>query len=98
MNINEKNENIAMQNEEVEWFIREYNKLNNNYLDTKKDLRNIENLLLTKMKDKEDKKEENEQEKPKEEQNNNKEEKEEEKDKDKSENENSFLENMFQME
>jgi hypothetical protein len=98
MNINEKNENIAMQNEEVEWFIREYNKLNNQYLDTKKDLRNIENLLLTKMKDKEDKKEENEQEKPKEEQNNNKEEKEEEKDKDKSENENSFLENMFQME
>ena len=98
MNINEKNENIAMQNEEVEWFIREYNKLNNNYLDTKKDLRNIENLLLTKMKDKEDKKEENEQEKPKEEQNDNKEEKEEDKDKDKSENENSFLENMFQME
>ena len=100
MNINEKNENIAMQNEEVEWFIREYNKLNNQYLDTKKDLRNIENLLLTKMKDKEDKKEENEQEKPKEEQNDNKEkeEKEEDKDKDKSENENSFLENMFQME
>ena len=43
MNINEKNENILMQNEEVEWFIREYNKLNNNYLDTKADLRNIEN-------------------------------------------------------
>ena len=58
MNINEKIENIMMQNEEIEWFIREYNKLNMNYLDTKKDLSNIENLLLTKMKEKEKKKDE----------------------------------------
>ena len=36
MNIQEKNENIAMQNEEVEWFLREYQKLNSLYLDTKK--------------------------------------------------------------
>ena len=88
MNIQERNENIAMQNEEVEWFLREYQKLNSLYLDTKKDLRNIENALLTKMKDKENKKDENE--KKSSEIN--------EKDKDKSDNENSFLEDMFQME
>ena len=93
MNIQEKNENIAMQNEEVEWFLREYQKLNSLYLDTKKDLRNIENALLTKMKDKESKKDENESgplKKKSSEIN--------EKDKDKSDNENSFLEDMFQME
>ena len=93
MNIQEKNENIAMQNEEVEWFLREYQKLNSLYLDTKKDLRNIENALLTKMKDKENKKDENESgplKKKSSEIN--------EKDKDKSDNENSFLEDMFQME
>ena len=100
MNINEKNENIRMQNEEIEWFIREYNKLNNNYLDTKKDLRNIENLLLTKMKGKENKKERNELEKNKEEKsdkNDNKNEKDDEKDNEKSESEKSFLENIFQI-
>ena len=93
MNTQEKNENIAMQNEEVEWFLREYQKLNSLYLDTKKDLRNIENALLTKMKDKENKKDENESgplKKKSSEIN--------EKDKDKSDNENSFLEDMFQME
>ena len=93
MNIQEKNENITMQNEEVEWFLREYQKLNSLYLDTKKDLRNIENALLTKMKDKENKKDENESgplKKKSSEIN--------EKDKDKSDNENSFLEDMFQME
>ena len=100
MNINEKNENIVMQNEEVEWFIREYNKLNNNYLDTKKDLQNIENLLLTKMKDKENKNDENKSEQSKKEQNAKNEEKKEEKneDKDKGDNERSFLEDMFQIE
>ena len=93
MNIQEKNENITMQNEEVEWFLREYQKLNSLYLDTKKDLRNIENALLTKMKDKENKKDENESgplKKKSSEIN--------EKDKDKSDNEKSFLEDMFQME
>ena len=95
MNIQEKNENIAMQNEEVEWFLREYQKLNSLYLDTKKDLRNIENALLTKMKDKENKKDENESGplKKKSSEINEKD-----KDKDKSDNENSFLEDMFQME
>ena len=100
MNINEKNENIRMQNEEIEWFIREYNKLNNNYLDTKKDLRNIENLLLTKMKGKENNKERNELEKNKEEKsdkNDNKNEKDDEKDNEQSESEKSFLENIFQI-
>ena len=97
MNIQEKNENIVMQNEEVEWFIREYKKLNTTYLDTKKDLRNIENALLTKMKDKENKKEENESELPKKKNSENKE-KDKDNQKEKSDNENSFLEDMFQME
>ena len=97
MNIQEKNENIVMQNEEVEWFIREYKKLNITYLDTKKDLRNIENALLTKMKDKENKKEANESELPKKKNSENKE-KDKDNQKEKSDNENSFLEDMFQME
>ena len=97
MNIQEKNENIVMQNEEVEWFIREYKKLNTTYLDTKKDLRNIENALLTKMKDKENKKEANESELPKKKNSENKE-KDKDNQKEKSDNENSFLEHMFQME
>ena len=97
MNIQEKNENIVMQNEEVEWFIREYKKLNITYLDTKKDLRNIENALLTKMKDKENKKEANESELPKKKNSENKE-KDQDNQKEKSDNENSFLEDMFQME
>ena len=96
MIINEKNENIVMQNEEVEWFIREYNKLNNNYLDTKKDLRNIENQLLTKMKEKENKKEGDEKEISK--NVNNLNENENENEKEKSDSEKSFLEGMFKME
>ena len=96
MIINEKNENIVMQNEEVEWFIREYNKLNNNYLDTKKDLRNIENQLLTKMKEKENKKEGDEKEISKNVNNSN--ENENENEKEKSDSEKSFLEGMFKME
>jgi len=90
MNMNEKNENLRMQNEEIEWFIREYNKLNNTYLDTKKDLRNIENVLLTKMKEKEKKKEKNKSE-------NDENDGDDEKDNEKSESEKSFLENMFQI-
>ena len=92
MNMNEKNENIRMQNEEIEWFIREYNKLNNTYLDTKKDLRHIENVLLTKMKEKEKKKEKNKSEK-----NDGENDGDDEKDNEKSESEKSFLENMFQI-
>ena len=100
MNINEKNENILMQNEEVEWFIREYNKLNNNYLDTKADLRNIENLL-TKLKEKEKandiKKEGNKQENSKNGENLENKEGGKDKDNEKSEEEKSFLEDMFKM-
>ena len=100
MNINEKNENILMQNEEVEWLIREYNKLNNNYLDTKADLRNIENLL-TKLKEKEKandiKKEGNKQENSKNGENLENKEGGKDKDNEKSEEEKSFLEDMFKM-
>ena len=84
MNINERNENILMQNEEIEWFIREYNKLNNNYINIKKDFHNIENSLLNKLKNQEQIKEENKE--------NNKEE-----NNDKNESEKSFLENMFEI-
>ena len=86
MNMNERNENILMQNEEIEWFVREYGKLNNNYLNIKRDLNNIENSLLNKMKKQEGnitKDEKN---------SNNKEEED-----DQNESENSFLENMFQI-
>ena len=86
MNMNERNENILMQNEEIEWFVREYGKLNNNYLNIKRDLNNIENSLLNKMKKQEGnikKKKKN---------SNNKEEED-----DNNESENSFLENMFQI-
>ena len=86
MNMNERNENILMQNEEIEWFVREYGKLNNNYLNIKRDLSNIENSLLNKMKKQEGnitKDEKN---------SNNKEEED-----DNNESENSFLENMFQI-
>ena len=86
MNMNERNENILMQNEEIEWFVREYGKLNNNYLNIKRDLNNIENSLLNKMKKQEGnitKDEKN---------SNNKEEED-----DNNESENSFLENMFQI-
>ena len=86
MNMNERNENILMQNEEIEWFVREYGKLNNNYLNIKRDLNNIENSLLKKMKKQEGnitKDEKN---------SNNKEEED-----DNNESENSFLENMFQI-
>ena len=95
MNINEKIENIMMQNEEIEWFIREYNKLNMNYLDTKKDLSNIENLLLTKMKEKEKKKENKKEEETK--KTDSKEDEKTEDKEDKNDSENSFLEDMFQM-
>ena len=95
MNINEKIENIMMQNEEIEWFIREYNKLNMNYLDTKKDLSNIENLLLTKMKEKEKKKENKKEEETK--KTDSKEYEKTEDKEDKNDSENSFLEDMFQM-
>ena len=84
MNMNERNENILMQNEEIEWFIREYNKLNNNYINIKKDFHNIENSLLNKLKNQEQIKEENKE--------NNKEE-----NNDKNESEKSFLENMFEI-
>ena len=86
MNMNERNENILMQNEEIEWYVREYGKLNNNYLNIKRDLNNIENSLLNKMKKQEGnitKDEKN---------SNNKEEED-----DNNESENSFLENMFQI-
>ena len=86
MNMNERNENILMQNEEIEWFVREYRKLNNNYLNIKRDLNNIENSLLNKTKKQEGnitKDEKN---------SNNKEEED-----DNNESENSFLENMFQI-
>ena len=86
MNMNERNENILMQNEEIEWFVREYGKLNNNYLNIKRDLSNIENSLLNKMK----KQEGND---TKDEKNSNNKEEED----DKNESENSFLENMFQI-
>ena len=100
MIINEKKENIKMQNEEVEWFINEYKKLNNNYLDARKDLRNVENLLMTKMKEN---KKEGDNEKKNENENNEKNDKDKEKEQkdqadDKSEKENYFLENMFKIE
>ena len=86
MNMNERNENILMQNEEIEWFVREYGKLNNNYLNIKRDLSNIENSLLNKMKKQEGNNTKDEK------NSNNKEEED-----DKNESENSFLENMFQI-
>ena len=104
MVINEKNENIKMQNEEIEWYINEYSKLNKNYLDTRKDLSNLENLLMTKMKEKENNKESNEQglsnDKKNEKENKiNENDKNIDKDKDdNSDKENTFLEDMFKME
>ena len=104
MAINEKNENIKMQNEEIEWYINEYSKLNKNYLDTRKDLSNLENLLMTKMKEKENNKESNEQglsnDKKNEKENKiNENDKNIDKDKDdNSDKENTFLEDMFKME
>ena len=106
MVINEKNENIKMQNEEIEWYINEYSKLNKNYLDTRKDLSNLENLLMTKMKEKENNKESNEQglsnDKKNEKENKiNENDKNIDKDKDDnsdSDKENTFLEDMFKME
>ena len=86
MNMNERNENILMQNEEIEWFVREYGKLNNNYLNIKRDLNNIENSLLNKMKKQEGNNTKDEK------NSNNKEEED-----DENESENSFLENMFQI-
>ena len=86
MNMNERNENILMQNEEIEWFVREYGKLNNNYLNIKRDLSNIENSLLNKMKKQEGNNTKDEK------NSNNKEEED-----DENESENSFLENMFQI-
>lgn len=86
MNMNERNENILMQNEEIEWFVREYGKLNNNYLNIKRDLSNIENSLLNKMKKQEGNNTKDEK------NSNNKEEED-----DQNESENSFLENMFQI-
>ena len=86
MNMNERNENILMQNEEIEWFVREYGKLNNNYLNIKRDLNNIENSLLNKMKKQEGNNTKDEK------NSNNKEEED-----DNNESENSFLENMFQI-
>ena len=86
MNMNERNENILMQNEEIEWFVREYGKLNNNYLNIKRDLNNIENSLLNKMKKQEGNITKDEK------SSNNKEEED-----DNNESENSFLENMFQI-
>ena len=86
MNMNERNENILMQNEEIEWFVREYGKLNNNYLNIKRDLNNIENSLLNKMKKQEGNNTKDEK------NSNNKEEED-----DQNESENSFLENMFQI-
>ena len=84
--MNERNENILMQNEEIEWFVREYGKLNNNYLNIKRDLSNIENSLLNKMKKQEGNNTKDEK------NSNNKEEED-----DNNESENSFLENMFQI-
>ena len=84
MNVNERNENIIMQNEELEWFIMEYNRLNKNYLNIKKELNNIENSYINKLKKQEENKEETKE--------NNKEEENE-----KNESEKSFLENMFQI-
>lgn len=104
MVINEKNENIKMQNEEIEWYINEYSKLNKNYLDTRKDLSNLENLLMTKMKEKENNKESNEQglsngKKNEKENKINENDKNIDKDKDdNSDKENTFLEDMFKME
>lgn len=43
MIINEKEENICMLNEELEWFIREYNKEKNDHNNTKNELRLVEN-------------------------------------------------------
>ena len=95
-----------MQNEEIEWYINEYSKLNKNYLDTRKDLSNLENLLMTKMKEKENNKESNEQglsnDKKNEKENKiNENDKNIDKDKDDnsdSDKENTFLEDMFKME
>ena len=53
MIINEKNENILMLNEELEWFIRELNKTKNKLNITKIDLNNLENVILNKIKEKE---------------------------------------------
>jgi chromosome segregation ATPase len=57
MNLDEKKENILMLNEELEWYIRELNKTNNDLKFTKIDLNNLENVILNKIKEKEKEKE-----------------------------------------
>ena len=57
MNLDEKKENILMLNEELEWYIRELNKTNNDLKFAKIDLSNLENVILNKIKEKEKEKE-----------------------------------------
>ena len=57
MNLDEKKENIVMLNEELEWYIRELNKTNNDLKFAKIDLSNLENVILNKIKEKEKEKE-----------------------------------------
>ena len=65
MVIDEKNENIKMMNEELEWFVREYNKEKFNHKNTQNALRTLESRIFKdeeekekEMKIKENKKEE----------------------------------------
>ena len=46
MVIDEKNENIKMMNEELEWFVREYNKEKFNHKNTQNALRTLENRIF----------------------------------------------------
>ena len=52
MILEEKNENIMMLNEELEWYIRELNKVRNSLNITKIELNNLENVILNTIKEK----------------------------------------------
>ncbi len=52
MRLDEKNENIMMLNEELEWYIRELNKVKNSLHITKIELNNLENVILNTIKEK----------------------------------------------
>ena len=59
MRLDEKNENIMMLNEELEWYIRELNKVKNSLHITKIELNNLENVILNTIKEKDKDKDNN---------------------------------------
>ena len=59
MILEEKNENIMMLNEELEWYIRELNKVRNSLNITKIELNNLENVILNTIKEKDKDKDNN---------------------------------------